>query len=116
MTVFLPRIRMIKVSDKMLGKETFWKWLTCSNSGLISESVFVLYPIKKNWISVPQLFNLCKVKGQWLPTLSEDGAKLKLPVETMQPLIQCNLDLVTLLVSAKTVPESHNVTKSNNLM
>ena len=30
--------------------------------------------------------------------------------------IQCNLDLVTLLVSAKTVTKSHNVTKSNDFM
>ena len=29
---------------------------------------------------------------------------------------QCNLNLVTLLVSAKTVTESHNVTKSNDFM
>ena len=28
--------------------------------------------------------------------------------------VQCNFDLVTLLVSAKTVPKSHNVTKSND--
>ena len=28
--------------------------------------------------------------------------------------IQCNLDLVTLLVSAKTFTKSHNVTKSND--
>ena len=31
-------------------------------------------------------------------------------------LIQCNLDLVTLLVSAKTVTKSHNVTKSNDFI
>jgi hypothetical protein len=31
-------------------------------------------------------------------------------------LIQCNLDLVTLLVSAKTVTKSHNVTKPNDFM
>ena len=30
--------------------------------------------------------------------------------------IQCNLDLVTLLVSAKTVTKSHNVTKLNAFM
>ena len=30
--------------------------------------------------------------------------------------VQCNLDLVTLLVSAKTVTKSHNVTKSNDFM
>ena len=30
--------------------------------------------------------------------------------------IQCNLDLVTLLVSAETVTKSHNVTKSNDFM
>jgi hypothetical protein len=30
--------------------------------------------------------------------------------------IQCNLDLVTLLVSAKTVTKSNNVTKSNDFM
>ena len=30
--------------------------------------------------------------------------------------IQCNLDLVTLLVSAKTVTKSHIVTKSNDFM
>ena len=30
--------------------------------------------------------------------------------------IQCNLDLVTLLVSAKTVTKSHNVMKSNNFI
>ena len=29
--------------------------------------------------------------------------------------LQCNLDLVTLLVSAKTVTKSHNVTISNEL-
>ena len=28
--------------------------------------------------------------------------------------VQCNLDLVTLLVSAKTVAKSHNVIKSND--
>ena len=33
-----------------------------------------------------------------------------------QLVIQCNLDLVTLLVSAKTVTKSHNVTKSNDFM
>ena len=37
----------------------------------------------------------------------ENGTKLK---------IQCNLDLVTLLVSVKTVTKSHNVTKSNDFM
>ena len=31
-------------------------------------------------------------------------------------LIQCNLDLVTLSVSAKTVTKSQNVTKSNAFM
>ena len=31
-------------------------------------------------------------------------------------VVQCNLDLVTLLVSAKTVTKSHNVTKSNDFM
>ena len=31
-------------------------------------------------------------------------------------LVQCNLDLVTLLVSAKTVTKLHNVTKSNEFM
>ena len=30
--------------------------------------------------------------------------------------VQCNLDLVTLLVSAKSVTKSHNVTKSNDFM
>ena len=30
--------------------------------------------------------------------------------------VQCNLDLVTLLVSAKTVTKSHNITKSNDFM
>ena len=30
--------------------------------------------------------------------------------------VQCNLNLVTLLVSAKTVTKSHNVTKSNDFM
>ena len=45
--------------------------------------------LKKNWISVPQLFNLWKVKGRWFCTLFEDAAKLKLPVEIMQPLIFC---------------------------
>ena len=30
--------------------------------------------------------------------------------------VQCNLDLVTLLVSAKTVTKSHNITKSNYFM
>jgi hypothetical protein len=30
--------------------------------------------------------------------------------------IQCNLDLVTLLVSSKTVTKLHNVTKSNGFM
>ena len=30
--------------------------------------------------------------------------------------VQCNLDLVTLLVAAKTVTKSHNVTKSNDFM
>ena len=29
-------------------------------------------------------------------------------------IVQCNLDLVTLLVSVKTVTKSHNVTKSND--
>jgi hypothetical protein len=29
---------------------------------------------------------------------------------------QCNLDLVTLFVSAKTVTKSHNVTKLNDFM
>ena len=31
-------------------------------------------------------------------------------------VVQCNLDLVTLLVSTKTVAKSHNVTKSNDFM
>ena len=40
--------------------------------------------------------------------------------EAMYPMLwnfklQCNLDLVTLLVSAKFVTKSHNVTKSNNV-
>ena len=30
--------------------------------------------------------------------------------------VQCNLDLVTLLVSTKTVTKLHNVTKSNDFM
>ena len=31
-------------------------------------------------------------------------------------LVHCNLDLVTLLVFAKTVTKSHNITKSNDFM
>ena len=34
----------------------------------------------------------------------------------VQWVVQCNLDLVTLLVSAKTVTKLHNVTKSNDFM
>ena len=36
--------------------------------------------------------------------------------ESMHLQIQCNLDLVTLLVSAKTVTNLRNVTKSNDFM
>ena len=42
-------------------------------------------------------------------------AKLK-QVQSIVKKIQCNLDLVTLLVSAKTVTKLHNVTKSNDFM
>ena len=36
--------------------------------------------------------------------------------ETDMKNTQCNLDLVTLLVPAKTVTKLHNVTKSNDFM
>ena len=39
--------------------------------------------------------------------------KLKQDLESK---VQCNLDLVTLLVSTKTVTKLHNVTKSNDFM
>ena len=35
-------------------------------------------------------------------------------MNAMKKQVQCNLDLVTLLVSAKTVTKSHDVTKSND--
>ena len=38
-------------------------------------------------------------------------------MEVRYPIyVQCNLDLVTLLVSAKTVTKLHNITKSNDFM
>ena len=37
-------------------------------------------------------------------------------IETEINQQQCNLDFVTLLISAKTVTKSHNVTKSNDFM
>ena len=40
---------------------------------------------------------------------------IELSAEPVEKNIQCNLDLVTLLVSSKTVAKSHNVTKSNDL-
>ena len=44
-----------------------------------------------------------------------DGIDSRQPFKIFSTL-QCNLELVTLLVSAKNVTKSHNVTKSNDFM
>ena len=49
-----------------------------------------------------------RTRSTLAPSLSESATRVK--------KVQCNLDLVTFFVSAKTVTESHNVTKLNDFM
>ena len=58
----------------------------------------------------------------WFSNRGEESniLPISLSVHFFEPVrllwVQCNLDLVALLVSAKTVTKSHNVTKSNDFM
>ena len=48
--------------------------------------------------------------------VERNAQKRVVPEEPRNFTVQCNLDLVTLLVSAKTVTKSHNVAKLNDFM
>ena len=61
-----------------------------------------------NFFDKPNLCLLVKIK--------KIVAESVLPHLNICQYVQCNLDLVTLLVSAKTVTKLRNVTKSNDFM